>query len=150
MINEAAILKLIEEKLSQSELFVTEVNIKQGNNIQVFIDGDREVNIADCVALSRHIESNLNRDEEDFTLQVSSAGVDQPLKSVRQFLKNIGRKLNIELSDGENLTGKLLLADDQKIQVQTEIKKGHRIITGDTIEINHDNIAKAVCLISFK
>jgi ribosome maturation factor RimP len=150
MIDEALIRKLIEEKLGESGLFVTELLIKQGNNIQVFIDGDHGVSVDDCIALSRHIESNLDRDKEDFSLQVSSAGVDQPLKFARQYIKNIGRKLNIELNDGRNLSGALIAADNEKIKIQTETKKGRKIVTGEMAEVNYNEIVKAICLISFK
>lgn len=150
MIDEGMIRKLVVEKLGETGTFLTDVVVKQGNSIHVFIDGDQGVTIDDCVALSRHIESNLNRDEEDFNLQVSSAGVDQPLKFARQYVKNIGRKLCIELKDGVLITGKLLAANNEKIQVQTEAKKGRKIIAGDTIEFNYTEIVKALCLISFK
>jgi ribosome maturation factor RimP len=150
MIDEGKIRKLAEEKLSEGGVFLTDVIVKHGNSIHVFIDGDQGVTIDDCVAISRHIESNLNRDEEDFNLQVSSAGVDQPLKFVRQYIKNIGRKLSVELKDGVAVTGKLLAADNEKIQLQTETQKGRKIITGETIEINYSEIVKALSLISFK
>lgn len=150
MIDEGMIRKLAEEKLGEAGTFLTDVVVKQGNSIHIFIDGDQGVTIDDCVALSRHIESNLNRDEEDFNLQVSSAGIDQPLKFARQYIKNIGRKLSIELKDGVAITGKLLAADNEKIQLQTETKKGRKIIAGDTIELNYTVIVKALCLISFK
>jgi ribosome maturation factor RimP len=150
MIDEALISKLIEEKLGDGGLFVTELVVKQGNNIQVFIDSDHGVSVDDCIALSRHIESNLDREKEDFNLQVSSAGVDQPLKFARQYIKNIGRKLSIELNDGRNLTGALIAAGDEKIKIQTETKKGRKIIAGEMAEVNYNEIVKAICLISFK
>jgi len=150
MIDETLISKLIEDKLGDGGLFVTELVVKQGNNIQVFIDSDHGVSVDDCIALSRHIESNLDRDQEDFNLQVSSAGVDQPLKFARQYIKNIGRKLNIELSDGRNLTGALMAAGNEKIQIQTETKKGRKIVAGEMVEVNYSEIVKAICLISFK
>jgi ribosome maturation factor RimP len=150
MIDEKIIRDLVETKLSETSLFVTDLVVKQGNLIQIFIDGDQEVSIDDCVALSRHIESNLNRDEEDFTLQVSSAGVDQPLKSLRQYKKNIGRRLGIDLNDGTKISGKLLDAGVEKIQIETEIKKGHKILPGNTLEIDYQDITKAFCLVSFK
>jgi ribosome maturation factor RimP len=150
MIDEGALLKLTEEYLSQSGLFVAELTVKPGNNIMVSIDGDKEVSIDDCVALARFIESSLNRDEEDYNLQVSSAGVDQPLKTLRQYTKNIGRRLGIDLADGGNITGKLVSADSEKIQVQKEIKKGRKITSGDIVELDYAGITKAVCLVSFK
>lgn len=150
MIDEAKIRQLVEEKLDSTGFFITELVVKQGNNIQVFIDGDHDVNIDDCIALSRHIESNLDREQEDFNLQVSSAGLDQPLKFVGQYVKNIGRKLSIDLNDGSNITGKLLAAGKENIQIQSETQKGRKIISGELVTITYDNITKAICLASFK
>lgn len=150
MIDEEVIRKLIEKRLAETALFVTELTIMQGNNIQVFIDGDQGVSINDCVALSRHIESNLDRDQEDFKLQVSSAGVDRPLQFPRQYVKNVGRRFSIELKDESNISGALLAAEKDKIQVQTEIKKGRKIIPGNIVEINYKDISIAICLTSFK
>ena len=150
MIEEFAIRKLIEEKLSGTGLFLTDLAVKQGNNIQVAIDGDQNVSIDDCIMLSRFIESNLNRENEDFNLEVSSAGVDQPLLSIRQYAKNIGRRMSISLANGSNISGKLLAADNEKIQLQTEIKKGRRILPGPVTELEYNEIVKAICLVSFK
>ena len=150
MINEERIRKLAEEKLGDSGLFLTSVLVKPGNSILVFIDGDHGVTIDDCVSLSRHIESSLDRDSEDFNLQVSSAGIDQPLQFPRQFVKNMGRRLSLSLHDGSTITGKLLLAGDDGIHIQTEEKKGRKIIPGKTQEFNYTEIAKALCLVSFK
>lgn len=150
MITEELITRLAEEKLSGSGFFLTGVEVKPGNNIQVFIDGDQSVTIADCATLSRYIESHLDRDNEDFNLKVSSAGVDQPLQFVRQYIKNVGRKISVELHDGKQITGVLLKAGEASIALQTETKKGRKIITGETIELNYKDINKAICLISFK
>lgn len=150
MITEELITRLAEEKLSGSGFFLTGVEVKPGNNIQVFVDGDQGVTIADCASLSRYIESQLDRDHEDFNLKVSSAGVDQPLQFTRQYIKNVGRKISVELHDGKQITGMLLKAGETSIELQTETQKGRRIITGETIALNYIDINKAICLISFK
>jgi len=150
MINENTVRKLVEDKLGGTDLFLTDLVVKNYNTIQVFIDGDRSVNIDDCVALSRYIESNLDRDAEDFSLQVSSAGIDHALKFPRQYIKNIGRRLHVEKKDGAIVTGKLLSANVESIQVQTETKRGRKLMPCEDITIHFSEIAKAVCLVSFK
>lgn len=150
MITENTIRKIVAEKIQDSGLFLYDIIIKSGNSIHVYIDGDQSVTIDDCVGLSRHIESQLDREAEDFNLQVSSPGIDQPLKFARQFPKNAGRRLKIELRDGGLLEGKFLSADAEKIQVQTEIKKGRTILPGEIREINLDDIDRAYTIISFK
>ncbi len=150
MITEKAIRLLIEEKLEKTSLFLTDLVIRKDQQINVYIDGDQGVTIDDCVMLSRYIESHLNRDREDFALQVSSHGIDQPLKLARQYVKNVGRRFRIELKDGHLLTGKLLLAEGEKIQVQTEKQKGNKTIKDEIVELNIGDIDKALCLVSFK
>jgi len=86
------------------------------------IDGDNGVAIEDCVALSRHVEFSLDRETEDFALNVSSAGIDTPLKLVRQYKKYIDKNLEITLKTGEKIAGRLLSANDDKIELVPVIK----------------------------
>lgn len=150
MINESTVRKLVEEKLNGTDMFLTDLVVKKDNTIHIFIDGDQGVGIEECVAVSRYVESNLNREEDDFSLQVSSAGVDHPLIFPRQYRKNAGRNFRIETTDGKILTGKLLAANDENIELQTEIKKGRKVMPGVNLIIQYKDIAKAYCLVSFK
>lgn len=100
MIEKKKIEALIEEALSETDRFLVELNINEANHIEVFIDSDTRVGIDHCVELSRHIESNLDREEQDFFLNVSSAGLDLPLRKKRQYLKHIGQLLKIKFTDG--------------------------------------------------
>jgi len=123
MINEKHIETLINEKLANSDVFLVEFRVKTDNKIRVFIDSERGITIDDCVALSRHIEGNLDREQEDFGLDVSSAGLDLPLRVTRQFKKNIGRTVHVILNDGAEIKGELIEATDENFQVLPEIKK---------------------------
>ena len=100
MIGKKKIEALIEEALSETDRFLVELNINEANHIEVFIDSDTRVGIDHCVELSRQIESNLDREEEDFFLNVSSAGLDLPLRKRRQYLKHISQLLKIKFTDG--------------------------------------------------
>lgn len=105
MISEEGIRKLVEQKIGEGPLFLVDLNIAPGNKIRVELDGDKGISIDDCVEVSRYIENSLDRDTEDFELQVSSAGLDKPLRNRRQYVKNIGREVAIRLNDGTERVG---------------------------------------------
>jgi len=130
MINEQKIQNLIDEKLSGTDVFLVELRVKTDNKIRVFIDSERGITIDDCVALSRHIEGNLDREQEDFGLDVSSAGLDLPLRVPRQFKKNEGRNVHVIMNDGAEIKGKLVEATEENFQVLPEIKKTKKASTG--------------------
>lgn len=126
MITADLVKQIINEKLQDGPLFVTRVHVKPGNKISVFLDGDAGVAIEDCAALSRFIESKLDREKEDFELEVSSHGVGHPLEIPRQFIRNIGHAVRILLKDGTVIQGKLLKADQHGFIAETMIKEKPR------------------------
>ncbi|MBP3763350.1 MAG: ribosome assembly cofactor RimP [Bacteroidales bacterium] len=115
MIEKIRILELVNSALEGSDKFVVNMKITPDNRIFVDIDGDSGVTIDDCIAVSRAVESRLDRDEEDFELNVGSAGLDQPLKLTRQYRKNVGRDLEVTTVDGEHLEGTLSEAGGEGI-----------------------------------
>ena len=142
MITEKQITELIEEALAGTDRFPVDVSVKPGNRILVFIDSDTSVSIMDCIKLSKFIESHLDRETEDFELNVSSAGLDQPYKLLRQFSKNIGREIAVLLVDKTKISGKLTAADENGIQV-LEIKKVKKEITETEHRIPFSEIKEA-------
>jgi ribosome maturation factor RimP len=117
----------------------------------VIIDGDQGVTIDDCSELSRALSAKL--DELDFgqgryVLEVTTPGLDQPLKLKRQYAKNIGRSLKVHRSDKSILTGKLVKADASGIVLMQEVKEG-KIRKESEIDVAFDNIEKAFIVISF-
>ena len=96
---------LIEPILTEHHLFLVELKISKDNVIEVFVDALEGVNIQTCIAVSREIESSLNRDEEDFELTVSSAGIGYPFKVEQQYQKNLGKSVEIKLNDHTKLNG---------------------------------------------
>ena len=84
----------------RKDLFLIDLSVSEGNAIKVVIDGDNGVNVEDCVFVSRAIEHNLDREEEDFSLEVASAGATEPLLSTRQYKKNQGRTLKVSTNEG--------------------------------------------------
>jgi ribosome maturation factor RimP len=155
MITKEQVTALVEEKIAGTDLFIVEVNVKPGNKIEVFVDRDSGLALEDCLKVSRHIEGNLDREVEDYALDVSSPGVGRPLKLKRQYFKNIGRNVEIKLTDGSKIEGTLNAADDEKIIVHTrtkeevEGKKGKKWVERDN-EVPFDTISETKITISFK
>ena len=120
MIDKQMVIQLAEEKLASSGNYLVDVEIQPGNVIIVEIDNDEAVCIDDCVELSRFIEEHLDRDSEDFELEVGSAGITSPFKILRQYQKNIGKEVEVLLASGMKLTGILKSADENGIVLTVE------------------------------
>ena len=155
MIDRNVILQLVEEKLASTEMFLVDVEVKTGNVIVVEIDSDEAVSIDDCVALSRWLEEHLDRDKEDFELEVGSAGITSPFKVLRQYVKNIGNEVEILHKAGVKLTGVLKEADENGIvvtvekQVKPEGAK-RKITVQEDQSYTYDEIKYTKYLIRFK
>ncbi len=120
MIDKHVVRQLVEEKLASGDNYLVDVEIKPGNVIIVEIDNDEAVCIDDCVELSRYLEEHLDRDVEDFELEVGSAGITSPFKVLRQYVKNIGNEVEMLLKNGTKLTGVLKAADEKGVVVTVE------------------------------
>jgi len=147
MINRKKIERLIEEGLAGTDRFLVELSMNEANHIQVYIDSDTQLGISHCVELSRLIESNLDREEADFELNVSSAGLDMPLRKKRQYFKYIGKLLNVKLKDGSKLMLRLKEVTENDIsgtplQKNPNAKKGSQkqFIELDTVKIEFSSI----------
>jgi len=153
MISKQKIADLIEEHLTGTDKFLVEFSVSPFNQIIVFIDGDNGVTITDCIALSRKIESNLDRETEDFELDVSSAGLDLGLRVNRQYIKNIGRTVDVKLNDNTKLCGILKAVDDKNITLELlpskKKKKTDEIIDLNKI-IDFKDIKETKVVITFK
>ncbi|MCM4169285.1 Ribosome maturation factor RimP [Arenibacter antarcticus] len=109
---------LLEAALEENEsLFLLDFSIGADNKIKITLDGDHGVTLQDCMNVSRAIEHNLDREEEDFALEVASAGAASPIKLPRQFRKNIGRKIEVKTLDSE-LEGTLTEATEESITLE--------------------------------
>lgn len=146
--------KLTEAALEENEsLFLISLDINQSNHIKVVIDGDQGVSVNDCIAVSRAIEHNLDRDEEDFSLEVTSAGVSEPLTMPRQFKKNIGRKLKVKTKD-DKFEGDLLDANDESFKITWKARepkpvgKGKRTVQKEE-SFSYSDIEEAKVKITF-
>lgn len=107
MIDKDIVKNIAEKYLENSAIYLTDVAVRPGNTIIVEIDHDNGINIDDCIQLSRFIESQLDREVEDYELEVGSASLSQPFKIVRQYIKNIGNEVEVLTKDGKKLYGLL-------------------------------------------
>ncbi|NOZ35260.1 MAG: ribosome assembly cofactor RimP [Chlorobi bacterium] len=117
------ILKSESEDFTNSDIFITDVKISNDNRITVSIDSFDGIKVKDCALLSKKIEGKLDRENEDFELLVSSAGLDNAFKVLKQYEKNIGKSIKLLTVDGEKLKGKLLSVTETEIEIEPEIKK---------------------------
>jgi ribosome maturation factor RimP len=152
MISTEQIEKLAHEHLQGTPNYLVHVNVSKANKIIVIIDNDHGgINIVDCVALSKFIEGNLDREKDDFELEVASHGIGQPLKLMRQYKKNTGRVVVLTLTDGKKVEGTLMGADDKVISIESEVKdpvtKKKEV---KTISYPFDEVKTTVVTVKFK
>jgi len=151
-------MELIDERMAELDagLFVVALKISSNNIINVEIDKeDGNVSINDCMSVSRNVEHNLDREEQDFELHVSSAGLDKPLRVLKQFVKNIGRDVTVKLNNKTTEEGELIQADDKGLTIRQEkrvkiegTKKKEDIVEEKYFPMNEIKETKIV--ISFK
>lgn len=151
MIDKLKVLEVVQNQLAEGSIFLVDLKISSDSKINVTIDGDEGVTIDDCIRISRAIESSLNREEADFELNVFSAGVGQPLKLTRQYVKNIGRAIHVLKTNMEEVEGKLLSANDQQIEIEPVVKKkkAKQEVSAKTETIEYKDIKEAKIVIKF-
>jgi ribosome maturation factor RimP len=120
MIDKNQILKLAQEHVSDKKLFLVDVKVTSGNRISILANKVGGITVDDIVALSRHIEGNLDREKEDFELQVSSPGLDMPFMVKEQYEMSIGKMVEVVTSDGKKRKGILKLVTDNGFEIETE------------------------------
>jgi ribosome maturation factor RimP len=123
MIDRKEIEHLVEERIQELDngLYVVEMTISSTNVIRIEIDKiNGGVTVADCVSVSRNVEHNLDREKADFELHVSSAGLDKPFRHINQYIKNVGRTINVKTKDGRTIEGEIVKVADEKIILSTE------------------------------
>lgn len=122
MLDKQGVKRIIEEWIGGREIYLVDYKINGQNRIIVTIDRKEGLAIDECVELSRYIENTLDRDLEDYELEVTSPGLDQPFKVIEQYYKNIGKEVQIILKTGEKITGILKNATPKEIEIE-EVKK---------------------------
>jgi ribosome maturation factor RimP len=152
MILKEEILKFVEKALSETQ-FIVDIKISNANDISVFLDDFNGLTIEECKRISRYIETQLDRENEDFSLEVSSPGLSNPFKVKQQYSKSLNKNVEVITTDGEKIIGQLIEVDDNYIILESskikkvnnkkqEIKEQHKL--------EYINIKVTKNLISFK
>jgi len=155
MIDKKKIQKIAESAELDKEFIVVDIEVKPVNKFTVFLESLDGISISDCVKVSRHIEQHFNRDEEDYELNVSSAGIDKPLTAPLQFIKNIGRVAEVITTNDKKQKGVLKAYSTKSITLAYSDKEkaegsNKKILVEKEIEIEFNNIKTVTIVVSFK
>ncbi len=148
MINKKDIESIVNNYLGEGDKFLVEVSVNKKNVINVIVDGDEGMPISECVAVSRQIEGRYDRDEEDYELKVSSAGLDRPFKLLRQYKNYVGKEIEVLTKEDKKETGLLKSLTEKLVELEVLVgkKKKEKVV----ITIPFEDILEAKAVISFK
>ncbi len=151
----AKVEQLVHEFLeTRKDLYLVDLKISTGDDITVILDGDVSLSLQDCLDASRAIEFNLDREEHDFSLQVMSPGLSEPLKFPRQYKKNMGREIEVLLMNDEKIQGEITAVDEESVTLTLRYRRPKLVGKGkeDVVEekqIPYPDIRKALVIIKF-
>ena len=132
--------ELLENALKERpDIFVLDFSVSENNDIKIVLDGDKGVTIDDIVHFSRQIEHNLDRDEADFSLTVSSVDITKPFHLKRQFYKNLNRTVKVKTSSGEH-EGLLVAVDNDQIVLENKVREPKKIGKGKVTVVKQKTI----------
>lgn len=120
MKSNAEIQEIIAPILQENNLFLVDVTVSTDNAVEVCVDSMQGVSVKECMTVSRTLEARLDRENEDFSLTVYSAGIGFPFKVPQQFEKNMGKRVEVKLSDGKKMEGTLLAHSESGITIARE------------------------------
>lgn len=155
MIDKARLTEVVEDAIKGTDMFLVDITVSADNRIVVELDSETGMDIDACAAVTRRIESEFDRDAEDYELEVGSAGLTSPFKVKAQYMKNLGNEIEVVTRDGRKLQGTLASvgADDFTVEVPTKVR--HEGAKRQVIEqvpsvIAFDNVKTAKYVIKFK
>ena len=140
MITTESITELIAQHIEGSDVFLVEVVVKSGNAIRVHVDSPDGISIDECVKISRLVNESLDRDVEDYSLEVSSPGLGGSFRVKQQYEKHVGRDIEVLYTDGIKVKGKLISVEEKGIVL---------MVSGDDEEIGFEEIKTAKAIIAF-
>jgi ribosome maturation factor RimP len=154
MITKELILNIITEKIEEDGCFIVDLKVTTSNKIMVLIDSTKGITIDYCIQISRLIEGSLDRETEDFELEVSTPGLGQPLKVLNQYKKNIGRKVEVTPFETAPFKGKLTKVSETDFTVEEEKKvkiegKKKKELKAFTHNYKFDEVKSVRVIISF-
>ena len=144
---------LIEDGIAGTDIFVVKLTVSSGYDINVLLDSESGLTLADCRTVSRAIELNLDREVEDFSLTVASSGIGEPLV-LRQYNKNVGRKVMVTLNTEEVIEAKMITATDEAIVLEWKSRESKPTGKGKVTVVNnrtieYQDIKQTIVLITF-
>ena len=154
MITKEQVTKLVEEATKDTDVYLVDLKIASDNRITVYLDNSTRITIDECSKVSKFIDEHLDRDREDFELTVSSPGLDEPLKHIKQFHKRMGCQLGVVLKDGKKEVGKLVgvnedgIVLEQKSKEQVGTKKSRQTVIHNN-DLMFDQIKEAKLVLTF-
>ena len=122
MISKNIIRDIVFSVIGETAIFLVDIRVDSSNKISVEVDKPEGITIEECVNISRAIENGLDRELEDFELEVSSPGLTEPFRVLEQYLKNCGRQVDVVKKDGQKINGLLLEASEEGIVLETKVK----------------------------
>ncbi len=152
MIERTYVEQLVQKKLEATPYFMVDCSVSKDNQIVVVLDGERDVSIDACMEVSRHLESSLDRDREDFELQVTSYGTDNPLVNMRQYRKYLNRAVKVLDNEDKLTEGILLDVDEEKLRIEPQIKpkkKGMKPKKGEAVDLRFSEIKEIKPVLKF-
>jgi ribosome maturation factor RimP len=150
MIDKIKIENLVKEFIGGTELFLVAVKVSSAGKITILADKREGITIDECVSISRFIEKNLNRDEEDYELMVSSPGLDMPFVVKEQFLKSEGKKVEVINTEGIKFSGLLKNVTNGGFEIETEINVKGKTKEKKELSFNYDQVKSTRKVVSFK
>jgi ribosome maturation factor RimP len=139
MITNEAISGMVEEHIRGTGIFLVGVDVKPGNAVRIYVDRPDGISIDECAGISRFLNERLDRDVEDYSLEVSSPGLGSPFRVKQQYEKNTGRRVEVTLADGHRLEGELESVSEQSIVLKMK---------GSSREIRFDGIIRTKEILS--
>ena len=140
MIDEKRVKLLVEEFIKEKALFLVSLKVSSSKRIIVLVDKNEGISIDECAELHRYLEKNLDRNNEDFELQVSSPGLDLPFGVIEQYYKNEGKKVEVTDNDGTRYSGLLKNVTEGGFELETEIKIKGKAREKRDISFNFDQV----------
>ena len=155
MIAESIVNEIIENYLADTEYYLVEAKVTHDNRITVEIDSFDGVSIDFCIKLNKHIEAQFDREVEDFELEVSSAGLSEPFKVLKQYEKNIGNEVEVLTKAGKKICGTLSEANETAFTIQMEKMEKlegakRKTLVVEDISFNYEDIKTTKYIIRFK
>lgn len=150
MIEKQTIKDIVEDYLKGTDIFLVGVKVSNANKIIVLADMDNGITIDECAELHHHIESKLDREVEDFELEVSSPGLDSPFLVLEQYYKNEGKKVEVVGTDGMKFAGILKNVNAGGFELETEVKVKGKAKELKDISFNFENVKSTRVILTIK